>query len=98
MRDAGRFAVNVLRAGDEDLAALFASKAVARQKFESVTHREEHGVPVLDGALAWIACELSELRPGGDHVIAIGQVLGVGAGSGGDPLVWFRGGTRRTAR
>src|SRR5213078_5306561 len=63
VRSARRFAVNVLRAGQEDLAAVFASKRVGREKFESVTHTVAHGVPVLDDALAWVACELVELLP-----------------------------------
>src|SRR3954470_5657441 len=61
VRDARRFAVNVLRAGQEDLAPAFASKRMAKEKFESVTHTVAHGVPVLDGALAWVACGLVEL-------------------------------------
>jgi len=91
VRAARRFAVNILRAGDEELAAVFASKAVGPQKFASVTHGEEHGVPVLDRALAWVACDLLELRPGGDHEIGIGRVLATGAGEPGDPLVFFGG-------
>jgi 3-hydroxy-9,10-secoandrosta-1,3,5(10)-triene-9,17-dione monooxygenase reductase component len=91
VRASRHFAVNVLRADDLDLAAVFASKRVAREKFESVTHSEAHGVPVLDTALAWIACELRELVPGGDHEIGIGEVIGMGTGDDADPLVWFRG-------
>jgi len=91
VRASRRFAVNILRAGDEELAAVFASKAVGPQKFADVTHTEEHGVPVLDRALAWVACDLLELRPGGDHEIGIGRVLGIGAGAPGDPLVFFAG-------
>jgi len=90
VRDARRFAVNVLRAGQEDLAAAFASKRVAEEKFESVTHTVAHGVPVLDDALAWVACDLVELLPGGDHTIGIGSVID-GAASAGEPLVFFRG-------
>jgi 3-hydroxy-9,10-secoandrosta-1,3,5(10)-triene-9,17-dione monooxygenase reductase component len=90
VRSARRFAVNVLRAGQEDLAAVFASKRVAQQKFESVTHTVAHGVPVLDDALAWIACDLVELLPGGDHTIGIGAVID-GAAAAGEPLVFFRG-------
>lgn len=98
VRASERFAVNILRAEDHELARVFASKRVAREKFESVTHAESHGVPVLDGALAWIACELRELRPGGDHVIGIGEVIGMGAGDElGDPLVYYRGGYRTIA-
>lgn len=97
VRDAGRFAVNVLRAGQEETAAVFASKRVAAEKFAAVTHTEEHGVPVLDGALAWLACELHELLPGGDHTIGVGHVLGRYADPAGEPLVFWRGGYRELA-
>jgi flavin reductase (DIM6/NTAB) family NADH-FMN oxidoreductase RutF len=90
VREARRFAVNVLRSDQEDLAAAFSSKRVAREKFEAVTHTVAHGVPVLDDALAWIACDLTELLPGGDHTIGIGAVID-GAASAGEPLVFFRG-------
>ena len=90
VRATRRFAVNVLRAGQDELARVFASKRVAREKFESLTHTVAHGVPVLDGALAWVACELVELLPGGDHTIGIGAVVG-GSASEGEPLVFFRG-------
>ena len=91
VRGAGRFAVNVLRAGQDDLARVFASKRVAREKFQAVTHTVAHGVPVLDDALAWLACDLVELHPGGDHTIGIGSVTHVEAPGGGDPLVFYRG-------
>jgi len=90
VRESRRFAVNVLRAGQEDLAAMFASKRLPEEKFEAVTHTVAHGVPVLDDALAWVACDLVELLPGGDHTIGIGAVVEGGA-SEGDPLVFFRG-------
>jgi 3-hydroxy-9,10-secoandrosta-1,3,5(10)-triene-9,17-dione monooxygenase reductase component len=96
VRGARRFAVNVLRAGQEDLARVFASKRVQAQKFEAVTHRVEHGVPVLDDALAWVACDLRELLPGGDHTIGVGAVTHVwSAGDGGEPLVFWGGAYHR---
>ncbi len=90
VRATRRFAVNVLRAGQDELAAVFASKRVAREKFAAVTHTVAHGVPVLDDALAWVACDLAELLPGGDHTIGIGAVTHA-AGGESDPLVFFRG-------
>jgi flavin reductase (DIM6/NTAB) family NADH-FMN oxidoreductase RutF len=98
VRDAGRYAVNVLRAGQEDLAAIFASKRVARDKFEAVTHRVAHDVPVLDGALAWMACDVEALHPAGDHTIGIGRVTHMEADPGGDPLTFFRGEYLRLVR
>jgi 3-hydroxy-9,10-secoandrosta-1,3,5(10)-triene-9,17-dione monooxygenase reductase component len=91
VRASRRFAVNILRASDGELAAVFASKRIGREKFESVTHSEAHGVPVLDAALAWVACELRELLPGGDHEIGIGEVIGLGVEEESDPLIYFRG-------
>ena len=91
VRDARRFCVNVLRVGQEELARVFASKRVAREKFEAVTHIDAHGVPVLDGALAWLACDLTDLYPAGDHTIGIGEITHMDADPDGEPLIWFRG-------
>jgi 3-hydroxy-9,10-secoandrosta-1,3,5(10)-triene-9,17-dione monooxygenase reductase component len=97
VRESGRFAVNVLRAGQEELARVFASKRVAREKFEAVTHTVAHGVPVLDDALAWLACDLDALHPAGDHTIGIGRVTHLDADPDGEPLLFFRGRFARLA-
>ena len=86
----GRFGVNILAAGQEELARLFASKLDEREKFAGVPHAMHDGIPVIDGALAWIGCRLERLIPAGDHTIGIGAVEAAEAGSG-DPLLWFRG-------
>ena len=91
VRGARRFAVNILGAGQEELARVFASKRVAAEKFRAVTHTVAHGVPVLDDALAWLACDLVDLYPGGDHTIGVGAVTQLGAPGDEPPLVWFRG-------
>ncbi len=86
-----RFGVNVLSAGQEDLARLFASKRPEAEKFAGVQHSVQDGIPVIDGALAWVGCTLQELIPGGDHTIGIGKVTAAEEGEGGKPLVWYRG-------
>ena len=91
VRESRRFAVNLLRAGQEELARTFASKRVAEEKFAAATHTVEHGVPVLDDALAWFVCELRELLPGGDHTIGIGEVSELDYDAAGEPLVFHRG-------
>jgi 3-hydroxy-9,10-secoandrosta-1,3,5(10)-triene-9,17-dione monooxygenase reductase component len=96
VREAGRFAVNVLGAGQEGVAAHFASKVPEHEKLDGVGHRFEQGVPVLDDVLAWAVCDLRELRPGGDHSIAIGAVTALGH-SDGEPLLWYSGAYRRLA-
>jgi len=57
---------------------VFASKLPESEKLEGVPHALRDGVPVLAGVVAWATCELRELIPGGDHTIAIGNVIGLG--------------------
>jgi 3-hydroxy-9,10-secoandrosta-1,3,5(10)-triene-9,17-dione monooxygenase reductase component len=96
VRDAGRFAVNVLRTGTEDVARVFASKVPEGEKLRAVPHRLEARMPVLDAALAWIVCDVRELIPAGDHEIAIGEVVAMDLAEG-DPLLWYQGAYRRLA-
>ncbi len=91
VRASGRFGVNVLRAGQEELARVFASKRVADEKFAAVTHELVDGVPVLEGVLAWFVCDVRELLPGGDHTIGIGEVRALESDAAGDPLLFLRG-------
>jgi 3-hydroxy-9,10-secoandrosta-1,3,5(10)-triene-9,17-dione monooxygenase reductase component len=49
-------------------------------------------VPVLDDALAWLACDVDALHPAGDHTIAVGAVSHVFSDPAGEPLLFFRGG------
>ena len=90
VREQGRFGVNVLGAGQERLARLFASKRAEADKFADVPHTVHDGIPVIGGALAWVGCRLERLVPGGDHTIGIGAVEAAEAGTG-EPLLWFRG-------
>ena len=90
VREGGRFGVNVLSSEQRQLAGIFASKLPEHQKLDGVAHRIQHGVPVIDGALAWAVCELRELIAGGDHTIAIGEVMAMGLGDG-EPLLWYAG-------
>jgi flavin reductase (DIM6/NTAB) family NADH-FMN oxidoreductase RutF len=93
VRAVGRFGVNVLRADQQGLARLFASKLPESEKFAGVPHTVHDGIPVIEGALAWVGCRLERLIPGGDHTIGIGAVEAAEAGHG-EPLLWFRGSYR----
>lgn len=70
----GRFGLNVLGSSQAALAATFASKGTA--KFDGVDWTTDHGLPRLDGAPGWLACDVSDLADGGDHVVALGTVVG----------------------
>ena len=87
---AGRFGISYLDAGGERLARAFATKDPHEEKWRDAPRLEQEGVPIIEGALAWMACELRDVHAGGDHVIAIGAVLALGSREA-DALL-FRGG------
>jgi flavin reductase (DIM6/NTAB) family NADH-FMN oxidoreductase RutF len=88
-RTHGWFAVNVLRRDQEALSRRFAESG--GDKFHGVPcHDGQSGLPLLDGALATLECQLVEAHEAGDHTIFIGRVEGATIG-GGRPLVYFHG-------
>jgi 3-hydroxy-9,10-secoandrosta-1,3,5(10)-triene-9,17-dione monooxygenase reductase component len=91
VRERERFGINVLAAGQADLARLFASKAPETEKFADVQHTVHDGIPVIDSTIAWVGCRLERLIPGGDHTIGIGAVIAAEKASERDPLIWYRG-------
>jgi flavin reductase (DIM6/NTAB) family NADH-FMN oxidoreductase RutF len=93
VRAHGRFGISVLAADQEPIARAFASKAPHTEKFREVPIAEHATVPILAGSAAWVACALRDLHEGGDHQIAVGDVLDLGVGQV-EPLIWFGGGYR----
>ena len=85
------FAVSILGRHHEGLARRF-SLGESSDRFEDLRYRVEvTGSPVLEDALAWLDCEVTEVHEGGDHSIVMGEVVACGAREG-EPLVFFRGG------
>ncbi|CCG02369.1 flavin reductase family protein [Blastococcus saxobsidens] len=71
--NAGRFAVNILSARQEEIALRFAKRGV--DHFEGLPlHYGRHRVPVVPEALAHLECTLERQFQGGDHTIIIGHV------------------------
>lgn len=93
VREAGRFGVNALAAGQADLARRFSGKDPEPSKWEGVAWSESEGIPRLDDALMWVACELRDLIDGGDHLILTGNVLAAESRDG-QPLLFHRGAYR----
>lgn len=87
---ATRFAVNILESRQEALSRRFAGEHADR--FDGIGYRiGEGGLPLLDGALATIECELHTRFEAGDHTIVVGRVV-AGATGKGRPLLYYRGG------
>ncbi len=90
IREAGAFCVNVLAADHRDVSTAFARSG--SDKFAGVSWRPgPSGAPVLDRMAAWIDCILWAEHDGGDHTIAVGHVLDLGADPSRPPLLYYRG-------
>ena len=93
-RDSGAFCVNILGAEQESVCRAFAMKG--GDKFAELDwHPASSGSPILDGALAWIDCDIDVIHEAGDHYIVIGLVRELDIGTPALPLVFFQGGYGR---
>ena len=102
LRETGAFTVNILSSGDKALAAKFCqpreaakvrgrseeASAVIYDKLAGIPYEDGGltGCPVLEEALGYVECEVGQLIETGDHVLAIGRVLGGEVLRDGEPL------------
>lgn len=86
-----RFAVSLLGRDQEEASNHFASRGREPEAELSGVPMVDtaDGVPVVEGALAWLACEVHEMIDVGDHAIVIGRVTEARAAREGSPLVYW---------
>lgn len=85
LRQSGRAGVNILAGHQADVAVRFAARSPER--FTELVWHDDHGLPRIDDAAAWLRCESLEFLPGGDHTIVLATV--VDAESGGDSSLGY---------
>lgn len=88
-----RFGVSVLAADQDHLGPLFGRPP--EQRFDGVEWTERGGLPLLDGAIAWLGCTFHSVQQAGDHDMALGAVDELEALSDADPMIFVRGGYPR---
>lgn len=73
----GGFTVNVLKAGQLDLARRFGTRSGRDQdKLAGIPWQPgRSGAPILEGALAYFDCELAGRMRAGDHELVLGRVI-----------------------
>jgi flavin reductase (DIM6/NTAB) family NADH-FMN oxidoreductase RutF len=95
-----RFGVSVLKEGHEALSEYFAKgtqTAEAEQRLSIHYRWTPSGIPVLEGTLLQLSCEVVASHLAGDHTIFVGQVLEAEIHEG-KPLLYFGGEYRHMAR
>lgn len=92
IQEAGSFCANVLTAGQQDVCRAFSRKAEDRFSANEWGDTPS-GSPKLEGAAAWIDCDIENVIRAGDHDIVIGRVKALGVGASKElPLLFLRGG------
>jgi flavin reductase (DIM6/NTAB) family NADH-FMN oxidoreductase RutF len=88
---AGHVAVHLLAEDQREVARTFATSHIDRFAHPTAWRPGPYGVPLLDGALAWLVCQVVEQVPAGDHAIVLAEpVLGHHAERG-VPLLYHMG-------
>jgi len=98
IRQAGRFAVNILSDEQKAISNQFARRGT--DKWRDVEWQTSPlGSPVLTGSLHWLDCEIYAEHVAGDHLIVIGEVraLNLQEAAGMQPLLYFKGQYRSMA-
>lgn len=92
IRQAGRFAVNILSGEQVTISNQFARRGT--DKWHGVEWQASPlGNPLLGGSLHWLDCEIHAEYAAGDHLIVIGEVkaLNLQETAATQPLLYFKG-------
>ena len=82
------FVVNILAEDQEQLSLVFASRSL-QDRFSNIRFRlNAHNVPVLDGCLAYLECQVENSYEGGDHTIFVASVVNA-SNQEGNPLLYY---------
>lgn len=91
IKETGRFCINILSAEQLDLSLRF-GRTGGVERFDGVPWQlSERFLPVLDGCLASVECEIKEVIDAGDHYLVLGSVLELTHGDEVDPLLFYTG-------
>ena len=97
LKEQGRFGVNILKDSQQAVSEHFAKPL---QEPEATTFLgiqflwTSSGIPLIQDALAHLACNVAAEYPAGDHTLFIGEVESMDV-SPGEPLLYHRGQYRR---
>jgi len=84
-------AVHLLAQHQQDLARTFATSGIDRFAAPTAWRVGPHGVPVLDGTLAWLVCRVADRVAAGDHVVVLAEPLLAQHGDEDAPLIYHQG-------
>ncbi len=95
IQHSGKFAVNVLRSGQRELAGALGKSALKKpDKLATIAYDIHEGYVVLRDAQAWVACEVRGATPAGDSTLIVAEIVDAGVIAEGQPLTMNEAGFR----
>jgi flavin reductase (DIM6/NTAB) family NADH-FMN oxidoreductase RutF len=94
IRKSGRFSVNLLASGHNDVARRFSGETGVRGEERFATGAWAllvTGAPVLESALAGLGCRVTEVVRMATHSVFFGAVVGVASRAAAKPLIYAHG-------
>jgi len=88
IRNSGIFAVSLLANDQEEMSMYFAGQIKEKR---DIAFKSFNGMPVINGALANITCDVHNSHVEGDHTLYIGKVRDISLSDEGKPLTYFSG-------
>src|SRR5690606_4300612 len=89
MKESGLFGVKILAEDQQDYSMVFAGQK--KDEVVEVTFERLAGVPVLQGAIAQISCDVVSEYVEGDHTLFIGKVRDIKLDDSKEPLLFYAG-------
>jgi len=93
----GSFCASVLTSAQDELCWRFARdrEPDAGPRFDGVSwYASPSGLPIIEGARAWIECAVESVTPAGDHHFVLGRVVALESVPGtSEAMVFYRGRT-----
>lgn len=88
------FTINVYQSEDRELAGKLGKSAVQHpNKLEGIAYTlGANGCPILQGALAWVICDVRHTVEAGDSTLIIAEVADAGTSGEGTPLTMAEAG------
>src|SRR5437660_4979831 len=89
LKQSRAFAMNILREDQEALSRRFATRG-PKEFGDIALTTAVTGAPIFAEALGWVDCKVTDIFPGGDHEILLGEIV-AGDYREGRPLLYFHG-------
>ncbi len=91
LAEAEHVGVHILGEHQRELAATFARSGADRFAAPTRWRTGPHGVPLLEGVLAWMVCRVVARVPAGDHRVVLAEAVAGDPTGDGRPLLYHQG-------